>query len=311
MIVSFLRKKVLPFLKPNLINVSIFLLFVLAGYFSFESSHYDNLLLFMVSSAISMPIIIPVGMISILFVCLPVGDVMGCDFTTTAVLYGIVSYVYGCFGYFIYSLITGRMPQKKEEVESKVKKSKEKESVEDAAFVFVLILIAASWVYFVYIPWSNAPKSWGISQCSFPPGFTCVSNKLQAGTAKLHLKIGQGTGHDIQINGINCTQQTDVTALTNGSYIYYPNYNIAGCANCTAINMSSGSSAVLADAMNMSGSDYPAVANNIICSTSSGVVASDARIGSVYNGKIYINYTELDTNLTKIIAGSYTATYEA
>jgi hypothetical protein len=33
--------------------------------------------------------------------------------------------------------------------------------------------------------------------------------------------------------------------------------------------------------------------------------------GSQYNGRIYINYTEFDTNITKIIFGTYTARYEA
>jgi hypothetical protein len=33
-----------------------------------------------------------------------------------------------------------------------------------------------------------------ISQCTFPPGFTCVANKLQAGTSKLYLVLGRVLG---------------------------------------------------------------------------------------------------------------------
>jgi hypothetical protein len=98
-------------------------------------------------------------------------------------------------------------------------------------------------------------------------------------------------------------------------HVYYKNYDLAGagCANCTAINLSSGESAVVADSIGVGNatSGVPANASNIICSTSSGVIPDDVGIGSAYNGKIYINYTELDTGLTRIMVGIYTARYEA
>ena len=146
-----------------------------------------------------------------------------------------------------------------------------------------------------------------ISQCTFPPGFTCVSNKLQAGTSKLYLVLGQGTGHPIQVNGVNCTQQTDTNQMSSGLYVSYSNYNIGSGAS--SINISSGASAVVADAMNISGSDYPAVADNIICSQANGL-PGDTTIGASYNGIIYINYTETDTGLTRIISGTYSAAFE-
>jgi hypothetical protein len=150
-----------------------------------------------------------------------------------------------------------------------------------------------------------------ITQCAVPPGFTCITTKLQKDTSKLYLRIGQGTGHSIQINGINCTQQTDTTKMTSGLYVSYKNYNAAGAIK--TINMSSGSSAVLADSIGLNHviSGSPANATNIYCTTSSGEVPSDIEIGSVYNGKIYINYTELDTGTTRIVIGTYTARYEA
>jgi len=150
-----------------------------------------------------------------------------------------------------------------------------------------------------------------ISQCSFPPGFTCVTNKLQANTARLYLKIGQGTGHNIRITGVNCTQQTDTTAMTSGAYIYYRNYNASIGNGNDNITVASGSSAVVADATNISGTILPAGDRNIICSLANGSKPGDVGIGSTYNGKIYINYTELDTMLPRIIVGTYTAKYEA
>jgi hypothetical protein len=122
--------------------------------------------------------------------------------------------------------------------------------------------------------------------------------------------VGQWTGHNIQINGINCTQQTDLNAMTSGLYISYNNYNVTGTTK--TINMSSGSKAVLADAIgvNPTTSGSPANATNIYCTTSSGEVPSGMKLGSFYNGKIYINYTEMDTNLTEIVVGTYSTKYE-
>jgi hypothetical protein len=151
-----------------------------------------------------------------------------------------------------------------------------------------------------------------ISQCTFPPGFTCVANKLQAGTAKLYLKIGQGTGHNIMITGINCTQNTDTSAMTKGAYIYYPNYAPVPAAS-NNINMSSGASGVIADSIGVNATTSGAPANStlIICSLTDGTKPGDVGIGSTYNGKIYINYTETDTGLPRIAVGTYTARYEA
>jgi hypothetical protein len=151
-----------------------------------------------------------------------------------------------------------------------------------------------------------------ISQCTFPPGFTCVSNKLQATTAKLYLKLGQGTGHNIKIFGVNCTQQTSTATMASGAYISYLNSNASITAGVNDnISVSSGSTVVVADAANITGSVYPAGSNAIICSDQSGKTPRDVGIGSTYNGKIYLNYTETDTGLTRIAVGTYTAKYEA
>jgi len=173
------------------------------------------------------------------------------------------------------------------------------------AIVLVVILVVGFVILSTNRPIAGPPV---ISQCYFSPVFTCVDYELQASTAKLYLKIGQLTGHTIRINGINCTQQTDTTKMTAGSYIYYPNYSPSGA---TDLIISSGESAVVADSIpiNASTSGSPANATNIICSTSTGVMPSDVEIGSTYNGKIYINYTELDTNLTRIIVGTCAIRY--
>jgi len=227
----------------------------------------------------------------------------------------LISMLFGLVGGSLFNgflaFVGGAIAQPKSKPETAQAEKKPVDWLVIGALAIVVILV----IGFVLFYLGSTPSPRYMSQCTFPAGFTCITQKLQAGTSKLYLRIGQGTGHNIQINGINCTQQTDVSVMTNGSYIYYKNYDLvgAGCANCTAINMSSGQSAVIADSIGVgtATSGAPANASNIICSTSSGAIPGDVGIGSTYNGKIYINYTELDTGLQRIVVGTYTARYES
>jgi heme/copper-type cytochrome/quinol oxidase subunit 2 len=82
---------------------------------------------------------------------------------------------------------------------------KQEPSLSQITSEIVIAVLIFSFIWIFYIPHGGPAEP---TQCTFPPGFTCVTNKLQAGTAQLYLVIGQGTGHPIRVNGIKCTQNT-------------------------------------------------------------------------------------------------------
>jgi len=157
------------------------------------------------------------------------------------------------------------------------------------AILIIMVVLAVLFYLGVLNPSSVTP-----SQCVFPAGITCVSNQLKT-SGKLYLVIGQGTGKTIQINGIACTQNSSVSFPSSGIISYGGGNNI---------NVSSGSQVTVA---NPSATTF---INQTNCTDASGAVLTNQPINSVYNGKIYINYTELDTNLNRIVTGTYTAKYE-
>jgi len=160
------------------------------------------------------------------------------------------------------------------------------------AILIIMVVLAVLFYLGVLNPSSVTPN-----QCTFPPGFTCVTNKLQT-NGKLYLIVGQGTGKNIRIMGINCTQNTSLDFPSSGLILW-------GSAN--NITVSSGSQATLAD---------PAASgfiNTTTCNLANGTniaAAGSMPIGGVYNGRVYLNYTETDTGLTRIVVGTYTAKYE-
>lgn len=111
-------------------------------------------------------------------------------------------------------------------------------------------------------------------ECIFPAGLSCTSYDID-GSGKLHLMLGQGTGHSIKINSILCTSSSDYNA--------YQNVNIP-LAN--PVMLVSGSKADIAGG----GSS-----NSVMCNG----------LGSgIFSGRVYVNYTEMDTGLNRIAAGS-------
>jgi hypothetical protein len=116
------------------------------------------------------------------------------------------------------------------------------------------------------------------SQCTFPPGFSCVSYTLNQ-SGELYLKVGQGTGHEVKINSILCN--------ASGSYYEVPDMN-APLEN--SITLASGSSADLAGGSS---------GNTVVCSGISG---------GYFSGKIYINYSEVDTGLNRVAVGTLSTT---
>jgi hypothetical protein len=160
------------------------------------------------------------------------------------------------------------------------------------AILIIMVVLAVLFYLGVLNPGGLTP-----TQCTFPAGFTCVTNKLYATTGKLYLVVGQGTGHSIMVTGINCTQNTSTDFSASSIISYGPNNNIT---------ISSGSSATLSTP-----SDASKTWLNVTCVLANGSNPLDTNIGSLYNGKIYVKYTELDTTLTRTVVGTYTARFEA
>jgi len=130
------------------------------------------------------------------------------------------------------------------------------------------------------------------TQCTFPPGFSCRSFKLHAGTSELDLFIGQGTGHQIKITGVTCTG--------NLSSAYPVEASINNYAT-EPIFMNSGSHQYIS----RSGTFQV-----VRCTDANGNLPSSTQPGSIYSGGIYINYTETDTELQRIVVGTLIAKWE-
>lgn len=128
-------------------------------------------------------------------------------------------------------------------------------------------------------------------QCTFPPGFTCISWKLNA-NGSIYLKIGQGLGKTINITGFNCTQ--NINAITQGGTIQFDDMK-------KSFSLPSASEIAIADPSNST--------RYITCTDETGKTITGA-VGTTYNGKLYINYTEVETGLTRIAVGSLSTKYE-
>jgi len=156
----------------------------------------------------------------------------------------------------------------------------------------ILIIMVVLAVLF-YLGVLNPPIP---AQCTFPAGITCVTNKLSAGTAKLTLEIGQGTGKTIRVTGVQCTQNTTSEFVTGASAVYDP---------ATNITIASGSKAFVAK------SDATGAISVVNCTDADGNALTDMGIGTQFNGRIIVNYTETDSGMTRIAVGTYSAKFEA
>jgi len=137
------------------------------------------------------------------------------------------------------------------------------------------------------------PRSFGSpQQCSFyPAGFTCVVFKLYT-NGSLYLTLGQGLGKKINITGFNCTKDIDV--ITKNKTVLFDSMG-------KSILFPSGMAVAIAD---------PSDSNRYVTCTDETGKTLTGELDSLYEGKFYINYTELETNNTKLIVGSIRAKYE-
>ena len=161
------------------------------------------------------------------------------------------------------------------------------------AILIIMVVLAVLFYLGVLNPAGLTPN-----QCTFPAGVTCVTYKLMSSTGLLVLDIGQGTGKTIRVTGVFCG--------SNSTSSYMPssiNYNPV--ANVT---ITSGSHAFVATT-----STGPAGINNVTCRDPGGNTLDPGltAMGSQYIGKVFINYTEVDSNLTRIAVGTLTTKFEA
>jgi len=165
------------------------------------------------------------------------------------------------------------------------------------AILIIMVVLAVLFYLGVLNPQTVTPN-----QCTFPPGFTCVTNKLSL-NGQLYLVVGQGTGKNIRITGINCTQNTTTEFMTEGQVFWLnETYLVPYQPNIT---ISSGNQMIVADPTSNLG-----WVNGTICTDANGNPLVDQPVGAVYNGKIYVNYTETDTGVKRIVVGTYTAKFE-
>ena len=185
--------------------------------------------------------------------------------------------------------------EKKKEWQDIIKKSTFAKSI---ALLSIFLIFSVILEYLGFYSSIIKPGLGGPAQCIFPAGFTCVTYKLQALTGKLYLVVGQGIGHTIRVTGINCTQDTSADFATSG-LIYYG-------AAANNVTIASGSKAVLSTP-----NDPTKTWLDISCTDSNGAALASQPIGAVYSGRIYVNYTEVETGIQRIAVGTFTVKYEA
>lgn len=132
------------------------------------------------------------------------------------------------------------------------------------------------------------------SPAYFPAGISVTGYELHQ-NGELDLEIGQGLGRPIEVTGVICTLNQS------------PDYASRGVNNYASdpIKMPSGSRANLSKS---------GTAHTIVCTDENGNRILDTNTvkpseGDMYGGydvhyRLYINYTEIDTNKSKVVGGS-------
>jgi hypothetical protein len=128
-------------------------------------------------------------------------------------------------------------------------------------------------------------------QCTLPAGFVCISYRVYR-SGLLSLAIGQALGRTIKVTGVKCTMNANLIQQ-GGTVLYTPS---------TSILMVTNAAETMADPF------YPP--RQVPCTDEAGNTLTGA-VGDTYSGKLYINYTEADTGMVRIITGSIVARYEA
>jgi len=166
----------------------------------------------------------------------------------------------------------------------------------------VLIMLVVVGVLF-YLGIFN-PRT--IAACSFQtPGFTCYAYKIASfagntttNTSGLILDLGQATGHDIKILGINCTAMESWT-VTDFNASGYP-ANMPVSINNSIV--STGSHKMI--------NGTSTTPSTIPCYKLDGSMLVTSDVLSYYKGKIYIHYVDTDTNFDHKVIGDLSGKIE-
>ena len=119
--------------------------------------------------------------------------------------------------------------------------------------------------------------------CLFPPGLSCSSYKFNASNGGLAVDIGQSTGHRITINNMTCTQEaTSPPPISHGT---------------------------LASAVSVGIGDKSGL-QSLRCYDKTGTLIPSDDIGDTIKVKLWVNYTEVDTTMTRTAIADVAGRYE-
>jgi hypothetical protein len=150
----------------------------------------------------------------------------------------------------------------------------------------LLLAVVLFFVLIIVLFYLNTGPGPRVSSCSVQtPGFVCYAYKLASNTSLgesgLILDLGQATGHDIKITGVNCTTSetwvvTDFSPAVNITILTGTHKMLNGTAVTPA---------------------------PFQCWKSDGTIIGPSDAGAAYSGKIYIHYLDLETNTDHKITG--------
>jgi len=150
-------------------------------------------------------------------------------------------------------------------------------------WALLVIIVVISILFYIGV---LNPKAITPSSCTFAPGLTCAWFKLNASNGDLVIKIGQAVGRKITINNISCTQNTTSGAPAAGVY---------GMTGVAAQTVSNGEQTGFL---------------SIDCFNGTGTQLTSGTVGDAAKFRLWVNYTEYDTSIQRLVAGDLTARYE-
>ena len=143
-----------------------------------------------------------------------------------------------------------------------------------AAVAVVCVIVAIATLFYIGV---LNPRNVTPTSCTFPPGISCSSFNLHP-DGSLDLRVGQATGHNIQITNVSCTKNT------------------MGAGRWDAQNVQIGNGEM-------------AALGPITCTEADGTTPAAGPSGDFAKLKIYLAYTEVDTGTQRQIAGDMSARY--
>ena len=143
-------------------------------------------------------------------------------------------------------------------------------------WALILLLAVAVILFWLGVINPRVPVS---STCFFPADIGCKGFALNA-SGYLTLDIGQATGHSIRVSAMKCTQETTPTLIPLA----------------TPVTITNGAHAYITD-----GSQQ--------CYNSTGGLVNGTA-GSIYKGRVFVRYDEVDTGFPHQVVGEVVLKYE-